>query len=117
MPANELYTARRYVREVAASTSRTELTSNLAKAKAFNARFESYLRLSHPRWWVALFFPTVLDGGKVTSNDAECQNGRYKLDGTRAMSIIDMLNNVCLSVDSDMRKFVEMAVATAVGTS
>ena len=106
---NNLYEARKYVREVAASTSPDELISNWAKAQAFNAKFANYLKLQRPEWWVALFFKPVLDGGKVTSNDAESQNGRYKSDGTRRMSIIDMLNQVCTGVDSDMRTFVENA--------
>ena len=109
LQVNKLYDARKYVREVAASTSPDELISNWAKAQAFNAKFANYLKLQRPEWWVALFFKPVLDGGKVTSNDAESQNGRYKSDGTRRMSIIDMLNQVCTGVDSDMRTFVENA--------
>jgi len=97
------------VREVAASTSPDQLISNWAKAHAFNANFERYLKSTEISWWVALFFTPVLDGGKVTSNDAESQNGRYKSDGTRRMSMIDMLNQVCTGVDDDMRAFVETA--------
>ena len=106
---NNLYEARKYVREVAASTSPDQLISNWAKAHAFNAKFVRYLKNTEISWWVALFFKPVLDGGKVTSNDAESQNGRYKSDGTRRMSIIDMLNQVCTGVDDDMRAFVETA--------
>ena len=106
---NNLYEARKYVREVAASTSPDQLISNWAKAHAFNANFERYLKSTEISWWVALFFQPVLDGGKVTSNDAESQNGRYKSDGTRRMSMIDMLNQVCTGVDDDMRAFVETA--------
>ena len=109
LQVNKLYDARKYVREVAASTSPDQLISNWAKAHAFNANFERYLKSTEISWWVALFFKPVLDGGKVTSNDAESQNGRYKSDGTRRMSIIDMLNQVCTGVDSDMRTFVENA--------
>ena len=40
MLANELYNARKYVKEVAASTSHPELTSNWSKVKTFNAKFD-----------------------------------------------------------------------------